>query len=89
MIKPRYIYSSQMDIHHKRVPFLVSNRLPCRFVALGSLPGPLKPAESKEVYIQAIEIEPLSRVAKLEDLIAGTEQECEKESPFHALLKER
>jgi len=89
LIKPRYIYSSQVDVHLKRVPFLFSNGLPSRFVALGSLPGPLKPTDSKQVYIQAIEIEPLSRVAKLEDLAVGTEQDCQKESPFHALLKDK
>lgn len=89
MIKPRYIYSSQLDIHHKRVPFLLSNGVPSRFVALGSLPGPLKPAESKQVYIQAIEIEPLSRVANLEELIVGAEQDCQKESPFQAILKDK
>jgi hypothetical protein len=66
IIKPRYIYSSTLDLHHKRQPFKFSDVSHiCRFVALGSLPGKHKPEESKQVYIQAIELEPLSNVKDL------------------------
>jgi hypothetical protein len=33
-----------------------------RFIALGSIPGTHKPADSKQVYIQALEIEPLPTI---------------------------
>jgi hypothetical protein len=59
ILKPRYIYSSNSDVHHKRVPFTTGKQL-CRFISLGSLPGKSKPPESKTVYIQAIELEPIS-----------------------------
>ena len=62
MIKPRYIYSSQLDIHHKRLPFNCGQHL-SRFVALGSLPGKHKPEESKQVYIQAVELEPIFKMS--------------------------
>ncbi|TNV85145.1 hypothetical protein FGO68_gene10308 [Halteria grandinella] len=64
LMKPRYIYSSNSDIHHKRLPFLspASKHL-SRFISLGSLPGKHKPESSKTVYIQAIEIEPLTAMA--------------------------
>ena len=64
-IKPRYIYASTLDIHHKRLPFLVGSPQPhlCRFIALGSLPGKHKPVDSKTVYIQAIELEPIAKLA--------------------------
>ena len=85
LIKPRYIYSSQLDTYHKRQPFLLSNGVPCRFIALGSLPGKHKSADSKEVYIQAIELEPLSKVSKIEDII-GVTDDCEKSSPYSIIL---
>lgn len=82
LLKPRYIYSSQLDIHHKRLPFKVGNHL-CRFIALGSLPGKHKQEESKQVYIQAIELEPISTI----DMKELTNIDCEHSaSPYLEFL---
>jgi hypothetical protein len=89
MVKPRYIYSSQIDLHHKRVPFRLPNTIPCRFISLGSIPGQHKPADSKQVYIQAIEIEPISKAPSIEELKALSDTECHPESPFQKLIKDK
>lgn len=51
-LKPRYIYSSILDIHYKPLPYQSApNTHITRFIALGSLPGSYKQADSKQVYI--------------------------------------
>jgi len=64
-ICPRYIYSSIMDVHYKRMPYLNEKGFLTRFITLGSIPGKYKPTDSKQMYIQAIELEPLIQIKEL------------------------
>ena len=84
LVKPRYLYSSTQDTHFKRPPIKYPSHY-TRYVALGSLNGRHKPEGSKEVYIQAIEIEPLGTV-KAEELVQ-VEGEW-TESPYGQWIKE-
>jgi hypothetical protein len=86
LLRPRYVYSSQLDLHHKRAPFFFDSApsFPCRFIGLGSIPGKHKPQDSKAVYIQAIELESLSSVLSI-----TKEEGCEPESPYSRIIKEK
>jgi len=55
---PRYVYSSGNDCFFKRTPFINNRGFLTRFIGLGSIPGKLKPVDSKSTYMQAIELEP-------------------------------
>ena len=86
LLQPRYIYSSQLDLHHKPLPYVSPLGHLSRFIALGSIPGKHKPADSKQVYIQALEIEPLTSIADTKDLLPGDGVEHRPHSPFHLKL---
>jgi hypothetical protein len=85
-LQPRYIYSSQLDLHHKSLPYVSPLGHLSRFIALGSIPGKHKPVDSKQVYIQALEIEPLTSIADTKDLLPGDGVEHRPHSPFHLKL---
>jgi hypothetical protein len=84
LVKPRYLYSSTQDTHFKRPPIKYPSHY-TRYVALGSLNGRHKPEGSKEVYIQAIEIEPLGTV-KAEELVQVDGEWTD--SPYGQWIKE-
>eukprot|EP00347_Sterkiella_histriomuscorum_P005571 403356100 len=75
LLSPRYVYSSNLDVHYKRLPYLNQDSFLTRFISLGSIPGKHKPQDSKQVYIQAIEIEGIQRI-QAQDLY-GTHQVME------------
>jgi len=50
-ICPRYAYSSNSDTFYKRTPYINQQGFLTRFIALGSLPGPNKPQDSKSTYV--------------------------------------
>lgn len=58
-----------------------------RFVALGSIPGKHKPQDSKQVYIQAIEIETLQKMdwKELVEQHQSMDQKDFTSSPYDSL----
>lgn len=63
-LSPRYIYGSNSEMYHKRIPFLNKDGFLSRFIALANIPGKHKLTDSKNVYIQAIEIEAISSISE-------------------------
>jgi hypothetical protein len=82
ILSPRYVYSSNTEFHHKALPYLNKDGYFTRFIGLANIPGKEKPKDSKNVYIQAIEVEPLVKISEKELKTIDAEY---TESPYSKL----